>query len=278
MRIHFFEALERDMDFTREYIKLDKMISHETLPNDYCSSTTVNQWIEDRFRNWKDRGNYISFQEVRAQLGVPLETSLEGYKRLNVDMDKYFQFCEVIYNIVGALIDEDESQSFIEQLKGIIDTINANIEKCGLEIKKRNGKFYIAEKDAVAIEVASEVPELADAIVEYNAYSLKGDLKRKKELLKNIADGIEPRRKEFTEKNSIETKDFFFMINNMDIRHNNCDPRDEKNYCGAFDALSLKEKEEWYDRIYDQALALFVLAKQESRKNAIDDFRKQCKK
>ena len=58
------------------------------------------------------------------------------------------------------MIDEDESQSLIEQLKRIIDTINANIEKCGLEIKKRNGKFYIVEKDAVAIEVASEVPEL----------------------------------------------------------------------------------------------------------------------
>ena len=76
MKMHFFEALERDIDFTKEYIKLDKMISHEKISNGYYSSTTVNQWIEDRFRSWKDRGNYISFQEVRAQLGVPVETSL----------------------------------------------------------------------------------------------------------------------------------------------------------------------------------------------------------
>ena len=66
-----------------------------------------------------------------------------------------------------------------------------------------------------------------------------------------------------------ETSDFFFMVNNMNIRHNNCDPNDTTKYREEFATLSNQDKEEWYDIVYEQALALVVFQKQKDRNKKI---------
>ena len=64
------------------------------------------------------------------------------------------------------------------------------------------------------------------------------------------------------------------MVNKMNVRHNNCDMSDKKHYFGKFAILPLSEKEEWYDRIYEQALMLFVLLKYQERNPVIQSFKK----
>ena len=55
----------------------------------------------------------------------------------------------------------------------------------------------------------------------------------------------------------------------MDIRHNNCDSSDKSNYNAYFDKLTLKEKEEWYDEIYQMVLLIFLLLENKGRSTKI---------
>ncbi len=187
-------------------------------------------------------------------------------------ISEYLLYCEMLFNLFEGL----RPYRIIvlhNVIQAVIYTIRATIDKAGLEFHFIDGECMIVEKNAVAIEVAEETPELSDVVIEYNRYMLKGDLTRKKEILHQIASALEPIRKEITGINKRMTDDFFFMVNDMNIRHNNCDPM-SKAYSPKVAAWSLSEQEEWYDIIYEQGLALFVLLGQQERNKRIDVFKK----
>ena len=165
-----------------------------------------------------------------------------------------------------------------EKYDDFIMTVRANLDQAGYEWRKADEQLIIVQKNAMANETVELEPPLKESIIEYNHYRLKGNLKRKKELLNHIAQALEPQRKELEEICKQETSDFFYMVNNMDIRHNNCDPRDQKKYNSFFSGLTLAEKEEWYDTIYSQALALIVRREQERRNQKIACFKDSCAK
>ena len=59
----------------------------------------------------------------------------------------------------------------------------------------------------------------------------------------------------------------------MNIRHNNLDPADKVKYNPVFASYKPAEQEEWYDLIYEQALMLFMLLKQQDRNRKIDTYK-----
>lgn len=81
-------------------------------------------------------------------------------------------------------------------------------------------------------------PDLAQIILEYHHYLLKGDLGAKKDRLRKLADALEPKRKELDNLNKTLCSDFFFLVNKMNIRHNNCDPSDKSKYVEKFDKMT----------------------------------------
>lgn len=270
-RKHFFESLERENNYQHEYLKLEKMAvcEHSQLRE------SVERWIEENFRDWSNRGSFISFQELREHLGFSYYMKGSQYVfSQDVDINKYFLYCEMIINLSTSLHNKKKGIFIWQQLDNIMKTMRCVIEKAGFEIKYVEPEYLIVEKNAIAIEVADQVPELKDVIIEYNHYLLQGDMERKKELLKRIADSLEPKRKLLTQINRHVTDDFFFLVNNMNIRHNNCDPNNAKYYNVNFANLSAKEQENWYDLIYEQSLSLFVLLEQEERNSMIDAFKK----
>lgn len=221
------------------------------------------------------RGNYTSFSEVRNQLGFGLKKYNGQFLfRKDIGMEEYFLFCELIINILLDLQGIIMPSAMEKGTKYLIETINANVEKSGFEIKEIDKERLIVEKNVVAIEVADNVPELADTIIEYNHYLLRGDISRKQELLKKIADALEPKRSMLNSINKSAADDFFWMVNKMNVRHNNCDLTDRKNYSPEFAELNATEREQWYDKIYDQSLMLFVLLEYQSRNRDIQAFRK----
>lgn len=273
---HFFERLEREIDFSKEYRKLEEMVCVENYSSMAYVHYSINDWIEENFRDWNDRHNYISFSEVREQVGFPFRVSEDrGYSfRRDVGMEDYFLYIEMILNLLMGLNECKMSPKMEEGTEHIIKTGIATVEKAGFEIKEIDSEYMIVEKNAVAVEVADLVPELAEVIIEYNHYLLRGDMIRKQELLKKIADALEPKRATLNSINKSATDDFFWMVNKMNVRHNNCDHTDKKNYFPEFAKLSSPEKEQWYDRIYDQSLMLFVLLEYQSRNGDIQAFKK----
>ena len=82
-RIHFYEAIERDNDYQKEYIKLEEMCERICGLDVKGMPVSINSWISEQFLKWKKRSNYTSFSELRDHLGF----SLEGYERRPIDED-----------------------------------------------------------------------------------------------------------------------------------------------------------------------------------------------
>jgi hypothetical protein len=234
-----------------------------------------------QFREWNKRGNFTSLSELRAYLGFDITDSSgrikESCVRTDVALVEYFLFCEMIMNLINDLNISRFASDNKTEISNILNTIKYNVEKSGFEIESLNGQLMIMEKNAVSIKVADSVPDLSTAIIEYNHYLLQGDMKRKQEILKTIADSLEPKRQELNGINKTATDDFFWMVNNLNIRHNNCNKSD-KNYTECFALMSPAEQEKWYDKIYDQALYLFVLLDSKSRSAEIKNIKQTVNK
>lgn len=273
--IHFFELLEREIDFQFEFEKLETMVCAESY-NGIYGGETINNWIERKFRNWKERGSYTSFAEVRHHLGFDfsIDRTYGNQFAQDVDMEKYFLYCEMIFTMILALRNGADSRVTNKAVE-IQDTAKSVISKTGYEAVRQNDRIIIVEKNAIAIKVADIEPELGETIIEYNHYLLRGKIEGKQEILRKLVDSLEPKRKTLNSINKTMTDDFFYLVNNMNIRHNNCDKSDSGNYRASFATLADNEKESWYDTIYDQALALFMLLDQQNRNSIIRSYREK---
>ncbi len=268
---HFFESLQKKTDFQKEYEKLEHIVVVEKTYNYELHKTeSINSWIEEHFREWPGRQNFTTFAELREHLGFSFSLRDEDCFVFHTgnNINTYFLYCEMIINLMFD-IRYNKSKYIIGQFKCFIDTARYVIEKAGFEIRQVIDEYQIVEKNAVAIQAVETIPELDDVIIEYNHYLLKGNLVRKQELLKKIADAMEPKRKIINGIDRRMADDFFMMVNNLNIRHNNTDPSD-KNYRPRVATMNKTEIEKWYDLIYEQAISIFVLLKQQERNKIID--------
>ena len=162
-----------------------------------------------------------------------------------------------------------------EICRAISNTIVAVVSNAGLEVRETEKGIIVAEIDAAAIEVAAAVPQLADVIIEYNQYLLRGNIDRKKEILKRITDSLDPKRTDLKQYCNKTTDDYFDLVNNMNIRHNNVDPKGLRDYNPWFASMTTDEKEEVYDTIHQEALGLFIMLEHQKRKEIIAGWKKK---
>lgn len=263
-RKNFFDRLVRTIDFQKEYQKIETLVLQPHSLHGY----SIEDSIERYFKNWKYNANYLSFKEVRDQLEFTFER--DGYYNVPTGyingVNDFFDYCEMIINMI-VLLPEEEAEYHAKNVNNIIRLIDYDLNTLNHEIRKINDKCLIIQKDAAVSEVVELVePLLADSILEYNHYLLKGDLDKKKNILVKIANALEPKRPEINELNKQLCSDYFYLINNMNIRHNNCDKTDVGKYNEKFDILKSEEKEEWYDDIFQMSLLIYLLL--ENKKNS----------
>ena len=262
-RYNFFERMEREINFQFEYEKIENIILNEK--NGYC---TLEDEISENFRRWRLRKNFDSFLELKEYLGFKTEKILKGYtvawKATGEvkSVDTFILYCEMIINMIFGVIEPDLQSHYRKCINAVQSLIDYDLEQINHYIyRTEDGKYLVVQKDAAASAVADIVaPELADAIIEYNHHLLKGDLKSKKLILKQIADALEPRRAE------------------LNVRHNNCDVSDPSKYNEKFANLTDREKEEWYDEIYQKGLMAYLSLEQVDREKKILDFKTKQKK
>ena len=280
-RYNFFERMEREINFQFEYEKIENIILNET--NGYH---TLEDEISENFRRWRLRKNFDSFLELKEYLGFKTEKILKGYtvawKATGEvkSVDTFILYCEMIINMIFGVIEPDLQSHYRKCINAVQSLIDYDLEQINHYIyRTEDGKYLVVQKDAAASAVADIVaPELADAIIEYNHHLLKGDLKSKKLILKQIADALEPRRAELKTVNKTIENDFFYMVNTMNVRHNNCDVSDPSKYNEKFANLTDREKEEWYDEIYQEGLMAYLSLEQVDREKKILDFKTKQKK
>lgn len=116
-----------------------------------------------------------------------------------------------------------QSQFYLQQVQNVIEIIGY------MRVIQDEISIFVP-KDRGAVSVSEIVsPEISYKVLEYNHYTMKGDIARKRETLRILADQLEPRRVELAAINKELANNVFFMFNNMNIRHNNCTEGD-KNY------------------------------------------------
>lgn len=273
-RKNFFELMEREVNFQDEYEKIENAIINDNL---YGS---LDDMIEKVFNEWKYRKNYISFWELRCQLNFTYSESEEyGVKyepdRKSIKMNDFLTYAEMILNML-TLLNEQNSLLYTSKIQLVRETILYDLEKINYEpIEQNKGQIMIVQKDAAVSAVVDLVEtDLARTIIQYNHYLLKGDIEAKKEILRKMADALEPRRRELESVNKSLASDFFLLVNKMNIRHNNCDASDKAKYVEAFAKMTKKQKENWYDEIYQQGLMAFLTLEQAERNKRIAEFKK----
>ena len=271
-RKNFFERIEQNLNLQNEYEKLEKIVLKYT--NEYNMS--LNDEIESYFDLWKYKKNYLSFDELRSHLGFTY-TKAWDYS-FNAEIESiydFFVYCEMILNMILVVLPEEAQIVNDNIIKKIIYIINYDLESLNFTIgKMSDDQYIIVQKDAAVSEVVELVePLLADSILEYNHYLLKSDLEKKKNILVKIANALEPKRPEINEFNKQLCSDYFYLINNMNIRHNNCDKTDVGKYNEKFDILKSEEKEEWYDDIFQMSLLIFLLLENKKNSSKIKHFK-----
>ena len=160
-----------------------------------------------------------------------------------------------------------------DQYDKLREIIFYSLDKTNHEWKTlQDDNIIIVEKNVYASEVSQIVSEtnIEDAIkvLEYNHFSNKGNIQRKKEILISLANYLEPLRDElnaFEElkevmkvngKKIIAVEQLFGMYNNLGLRHNN----DKQYHLNMND----EELEQWYDDIYTSTLFV-ILSLDEAR-------------
>lgn len=256
--MNIFELLEKqDMTPVVEFNRLVSLLNYECFEDGV--SHPFKNYINDIWSFLKIRRTSINFEDLLLSLGIDIQNSR------SVNWPKLFLFCELLKNIIVQAKPHLNSNWDIENVIRLINTnLSVILEKTNHKWE-RIEKGYIIVKKEIAVSEAIECLEdgnenLAHCITEYNWVLLAGNLDRKREILANMANYVEPWQQEL--KGSI-----FFplytnsreLTNKLDIRHNNTGkgsaPEYAKNWTKA-------DFEKWYDNTY-HTLLMVILSKRQ---------------
>lgn len=167
----------------------------------------------------KKKGIFLSFNELREYLGFPYKYYNNAYNATGKidEANDFFIYCEMLLNLIKDVIPKEEYQYRKETMKQILDIICYDREALNCKIcTKSDGKLIIEQKDAVVTEVVDIVePNLADSILEYNHYVLRGNIEEKKLVLLKIINSLEPKHLELKRINGGLFSDYSYLINNI---------------------------------------------------------------
>ncbi len=259
-----FDVLNGEIDINEEIFRLELLCYKEVIEGgeEYgypeCSYT-LEAFVNDAcLKEWKQRNRCLSCEDIRKKLNI---TDLDIKNKLKGE--QILIYLEYIANMIW-LCDEGLSRwkyywstQYYKFLKeNVFDVINSmNYET---RIFEDEEKVILVEKNEAATAVAEIIePELANEVIQYNHYLMKGNIEGKKRILKVLADKIEPMRAEFKklQKHKELESDIGFLLNKMNIRHNNIKGKNAIDYVKN---LSEEEMENWYDETY-QLILLCIL-------------------
>ena len=198
--------------------------------------------------------NYVTSKELEE---------IDDYSDYTPETEEQFEIWAEVRDRTSLM---DQYEKLCERLEYSLDKTNHEL------ITLDSGNRIIVEKNVYASEVSQIVSEtsIEDAIkvLEYNHFSNKENIQRKKEILISLANYLEPLRDELNafeelkevmkvnSKKIIAVEQLFGMYNNLGLRHNN----DKQYHLNMND----EELEQWYDDIYTSTLFV-ILSLDEAR-------------
>ena len=285
-RKSIFEILSENIDYTREIRTIWRLFINDvkiSIPRKGIygikghNVSILEAVSKYSFNYWKSRNRCISPSDMMERL----EINEKMIMNLNGFCNEMINVLEFIVNIVRlcdvSLKYKDVSSSSNYRL--MKENINWLIEHFGYVTYYCEDEEYlkIIEKNPAATAVAEiSTSETAKKIMQYNHYTLKGDIEKKKDIIVSLGKELEPKRESLKKIDSSLTSDVFFMLNNMNLRHNNLDSKNKNNYQEFIAKMNKNDLENWYDETYQMILLANLLLDNIERQEKVNILKKSC--
>lgn len=278
MRRNIFDLMNnKEIDIEREFKRINKLFEKDIFDTTYPRRTIYTVIDEEYFNEWKNRGRNISINDLFTSLQIRDKSGLKENS-----INKLLLYIEVIVNLFSISIEKMKIEmvdyySYDWEIYRLLqENINSLLEDLNYKISKLStGEFVIVEKDMLSSSIAETNEKVSDKVIEYRRFILKGKIDEKREILNLLANEIEGMKTIFkgtTYSNLMD--DVQFMLNNLNIRHNNIEGKNKKQY--VID-LPNEELEKLYDKTFDMILGIFVIDRYIRNKNEIDEIKKNIK-
>lgn len=280
MRRTFAEVLKSaKFNYKDEYDRLYHLLFDKDYESPYGGEDwSLYDYFDSTFLHFYFAGTCLSLKEFDEKYGfsfpVPGEES---------SIDDLVLLLEYFQNLINGFRSADYTPCEFS------NAINENFlarylytmaEEMGYEFSSQNGLSILVEKNAVVTAVAESdlIPDdLSYKLITYDHHSMRGDLEKKKSIIVRLAGILEGKQARLNQVNPTLKKDLFYIFNNFNIRHNNCDSQ-SKDYKPAIANMDKQELENWYDETYQMCLLAFMELEQADRKPKFDAIKAEIDK
>lgn len=279
MRKSIFDIASESINMENEVKRILTIAkSEEILCVDDCFDCTIFEFVNGYcFEEWKYRSHFIDVDDYLNALNFNKLVSTA-----KTDAESLLTFIELIYNfwfLCHQKLEEKqgdysfESRGNFYHLRQIMDDI---LEKYNHTITVDEDRILVVEDNEAVTAVAEILPKkLSTNVIKYNHRSLQGEIEAKKSILLSLGAELEPKRKVLSDQNKQLEDDIFYMLNNINLRHNNCNAELESKYKEYVAKMSNEELENWYDELYQMMLLAFLLLDNVERTKKVKELKRK---
>ena len=277
MRKSIFDIVTENVDIENDVMRIDAMLCKEnTLAVKGFLPHTLKQYVDEYcFSDWKYRNHCLNVSDYFRTLNY---NDLKCSAVFNPE--KLFALIELAYNFWNLARQDLETQKNgliwtgnFWHLQDVMDDILAQYNQTA-HIDETDNRVLVIEDKPEVTAAAEIVPDMLSLdVIKYNHRSLQGDLDAKKSILISLGSELEPQRKELQTLNKQLTADIFFMLNTMNIRHNNQNEKQASKYKEFVAQMERDQLEKWYDELYQMILLAFLLLDNVSRQKSVADLK-----
>lgn len=268
--------LERRLDLLEEFMELDKSMAHHHLRT---YNITLQGLLDEVIVDWPYREGVSSITSYLTKKNIILENNGEPIfsreEKTLYRLELYINLLHWVHesNAINDELTFNFSNITLEQeLKPFIDNIEYILERCNMRVREKPVKgnfpqYIITKRDVNVDAVIEEVPELSDVLLSYLDIRNKNDEQAKREILKQIADYLEPKRKDYKSTAYSSLCDSLFVVfNKCNIRHN------DKNQI----KLRKPQRMKLYDQTFTAAIHLMQMESVNVFKETVNQLKKEC--
>lgn len=281
MRKSIFDIVASELDMESDTRRLIQMSSNEATLYRARTGYTIFEFVDEFcFKEWEYRSRYMNVDDFLMALNYQ-----ELIKDATWNMESHLTLIELIYNFWNLANNKFSDMYFKDILRWdgnfyhIKDVMDDILEECNhIVYGNEESDYFIVVENKPEVTAVSEIMptvSLAFDVIKYNHRSMQGDIDTKRKILLSLGAELEPQRRRLESISKKLDKNIFFMLNNLNIRHNNCsvdDPAKYKEYVANMDDDRM---EEWYDELYQMILLAFLALDNEERSAKVKELQEK---
>ena len=264
-------------DYHDAMIQIEMIFQSHILSYGFKEYSIENFVDKKYFYSWKGKEGCSDTDAMRQ--GLNIDGILAKPDPTKNEILTYLQYTLNIAELCRRNFNADETRGYDFDLRNytvLLSRIRELLARLKYDVKYISDKevIYLVTKD-VAMDAVAETSQdpAIDAIIEYNSYSVSGNLERKKSILNAMGDTIESYTDNRSPGNVRLFSNIEFMLYNFNIRNNNMDGDDKVDHVAA---MSKEELEAWYDETYQLMLLRILQHNNEDRMKRIDAVQEAC--